>query len=102
MNRFDANLVGPSGTGILPVSFNYFYNSANQRTRATLADAVTGSTNTTLLARSGAARNIGATHARGRSNNVEYGFDDIGNRKNEAAAMKTAGICVPPITARTP
>ena len=38
LNRLTQISSVPSGTGILPVSFNYNYNLANQRTKDVLAD----------------------------------------------------------------
>jgi len=38
LNRLSSLSAQPSGTGVPPLSFNYNYNSANQRTQDKLAD----------------------------------------------------------------
>jgi hypothetical protein len=51
LNRLTSITSTPASAAELPVGFSYQYNQANQRVRATLRTAVSGSTNTIPSAR---------------------------------------------------
>jgi RHS repeat-associated protein len=85
LNRLTQISSTPSGTSILPVSFNYTYNSANQRTRSTLVDNSYWVYNYDSLGQvtSGHKYFYDQTPVAGQQ--FGYTFDTIGNRKQTFA-----------------
>jgi len=96
LNRLTSISSVPSGTGVPPVSFTYAYNTANQRTRATLADGSYWLYDYHSLGqvRSGKKYWYDGTPVAGQQ--FEYGFDDIGNRTQTKAGGDGSGAGLRP------
>jgi RHS repeat-associated protein len=96
LNRLTQISSVPSGTGILPVSFNYNYNLANQRTKDVLAD---GSYWVYQYDALGQATNGVKYFADGTlvpGQQFGYLFDDIGNRKQTQSGGDQSGAGLRP------
>jgi YD repeat-containing protein len=83
--------IASSGTGILPVSFNYTYNSANQRTAVTNADSARWVYEYDSLGQVVSGKRYWSDGTPVAGQQFEYTFDDIGNRKTTAAGGDSSG-----------
>lgn len=91
LNRLTAITSQPSGTGVPPVSFNYAYNTANQRTKNVLADGSywVYQYDTLGQATNGVKYFADGTLVPGQQ--FGYLFDDIGNRKQTQSGGDALG-----------
>lgn len=89
LNRLTQISSVPSGTGVPPVSYAYTYNQANQRTRSTLADGSYWLYDYDSLGQVRFGKKYWSDGTPVAGQQFEYGFDDIGNRKNRLIAMET-------------
>jgi RHS repeat-associated protein len=85
LNRLTQISSQPGGTGVPPVSFAYNYNNANQRTRTTLADGSYWLYDYDSLGQVSSGKKYWSDGTPVAGQQFEYGFDDIGNRKNTKA-----------------
>jgi RHS repeat-associated protein len=91
LNRLTSISSAPSGTGVAPVSFSYTYNSANQRAQSALVDGSYWSYNYDALGQVTSGKKYWADGTPVAGQQFEYGFDDIGNRKNTKAGGDDVG-----------
>ncbi len=92
LNRRTSTVSTPSGTGTLPVSYAYQYNSANQRTHATLQDGSYWDYLYDNLGQVISGIRYWSNGVAVAGQNFEYDFDDIGNRTTtggRASAVST-------------
>jgi len=91
LNRLTSISSVPSGAGILPASFNYAFNSANQRASVTNADSSYWVYQYDSLGQviSGSKFWSDGTPVAGQQ--FAYAFDDIGNRQSAAYGGDQAG-----------
>ena len=91
LNRITQILSAPSGSGSLPATFKYVYNSANQRTKNTLADGSYWVYQYDSLGQvtSGVKYFADGTPVPGQQ--FGYAFDDIGNRTHTTVGGDNAG-----------
>jgi len=91
LNRLTQISSQPSGSGVPAVAFNYSYNSANQRTQDKLADGSYWVYNYDSLGQviGGHKYFYDGTPVPGQQ--FDYGFDDIGNRKQTKAGGDQTG-----------
>jgi YD repeat-containing protein len=91
LNRLTQVSSAPSGTGVPPVTFNYAYNNANQRNRVNLVDGSYWIYQYDNLGQviSGHKYFYDGTPVPGQQ--FDYGFDDIGNRKQTKAGGDQTG-----------
>ena len=103
LNRLTSISSTGGASGAVPVSFNYAYNSANQRTRSTLVD------NSYWAYAYDALGQVTSGHKHWSDNTVaagqqfDYAFDTIGNRQTTGRAETPAEpTCARPITRTIP
>ena len=89
LNRLTA--ISSSGTGILPVSFNYAYNNANQRTSVTNADSARWVYQYDALGQVVSGKQYWSDGTPVAGQQFEYTFDDIGNRKTTTSGGDSSG-----------
>ncbi len=91
LNRLTQISSAPSGTGILPVAYNYAYNTANQRTRNTFGDGSHWVYQYDWLGQvtNGARYWNDGTPVAGQQ--YQYAFDTIGNRRQACTGGDTNG-----------
>jgi RHS repeat-associated protein len=91
LNRLTQISSAPSGTGVPPVSFNYNYNAANQRTKNTLVDGSYWIYNYDALGQvtGGNKYFYDGTPVPGQQ--FGYQFDDIGNRQQTQSGGDALG-----------
>jgi RHS repeat-associated protein len=82
LNRLTQISSAPSGMGVSPVSFSYAYNSANQRTASTNADASRWSYGYDSLGQVTSGKKYWSDGVPVGGQQFDYAFDDIGNRKS--------------------
>jgi RHS repeat-associated protein len=93
LNRLQSITSVPSGSGAppLPVSSAYDYNTANQRTRMTLADGSYWIYTYDRLGQVVSGKRYWQDGTPVAGQQFEYGFDDIGNRKTAATGGDATG-----------
>jgi len=93
LNRLQSIVSVPSGSGAppLPVSSAYDYNTANQRTRMTLADYSYWTYTYDRLGQVVSGKRYWQDGTPVAGQQFEYGFDDIGNRKTTATGGDATG-----------
>jgi len=91
LNRLTQIASAPTGSGAVPVNFNYTYNSANQRTKDTLSDGSYWIYQYDSLGQvtDGVKHFADGTLVPGQQ--FGYLFDDIGNRKQTTAGGDAVG-----------
>ena len=80
LNRLQRIASAPTGTGAAPVAFDYQYNAANQRTRATLADGSYWAYEYDASGQVTSGKRFLSDWTPVAGQQFEYAFDDIGNR----------------------
>ena len=98
LNRLRQIASAPGASGALPFSYNYNYNSANQRTKSTLADGSFWEYQYDTLGQvtNGVKHFADGTLVPGQQ--FGYLFDDIGNRKQTATGGDQSGAGLRPAT----
>jgi RHS repeat-associated protein len=81
----------PSGIGVAPVSFEYQYNLANQRTAVTNADGSYWLYGYDTLGQVISGKRYWSDGVPVAGQQFEYGFDDIGNRKTAKSGGNASG-----------
>lgn len=80
LNRLLETTATPSGSGELPVKFNYAYNNANQRIACTMSDGSYWEYQYDALGQVVSGKRFWADGTPVAGQQCEYRFDDIGNR----------------------
>lgn len=92
LNRLTQISSQPSGTGVPPVSFNYGYNPANQRTKDTLADGSYWVYNYDTLGQVITGHKYFYDNSPVPGQQFDYTFDTVGNRtQTKAGGDQTGG-----------
>ena len=82
LNRLLSISSSPSSSSSLPISYAYGYNDANQRTRVSLNDGSFWIYQFDALGQVNSGKKYFNDNTPVPGQQFEYGFDDIGNRKN--------------------
>ena len=96
MNRLTSISSQPSASGLAPISFNYSYNSANQRTRATLTDGSYWLYEYDTLGQVKSAKRYWSDGTPVAGQQFQYTFDDIGNRTQTQSGGDQSGAGLRP------
>ena len=91
LNRLTQIASTPTGSGAVPVNFNYTYNTANQRTKNTLVDGSYWVYQYDTLGQVTGGTKYFADGSLVPGQQFGYQFDDIGNRKQTTAGGDASG-----------
>ena len=91
LNRLLSISSGPTSAGVVPLSFNYAYNDANQRSRVTLNDGSFWVYEYDKLGQATSGKRYWSDGTPVAGQQFEYGFDEIGNRTSTKAGGDANG-----------
>jgi YD repeat-containing protein len=91
LNRLLSFSSSPSSSSSLPISYDYVYNDANQRTRVALNDGNFWIYQYDALGQVTAGKKSFSDNTPVPGQQFEYGFDDIGNRTSTKAGGDQSG-----------